>query len=59
MERISFKNIKYTSDVVNKVETSEVSGTTAEKIDLFNFYQSKDIDQTEHIGYVSGIAPYL
>ncbi len=59
MERISFKNIKYTSDVVNNVETSEVSGTTAEKIDLFNFYQSKDIDQTEHIGYVSGIAPYL
>ena len=59
MERISFKDIKYTSDVVNKVETSEVSSTTAEKIDLFNFYQSKDIDQTEHIGYVSGIAPYL
>ncbi len=59
MERISFKNIKYTSDVVNNVETSEVSSTTAEKIDLFNFYQSKDIDQTEHIGYVSGIAPYL
>ena len=59
MERISFKNIKYTSDVVNNVETSEVSGETAEKIDLFNFYQSKDIDQTEHIGYVSGIAPYL
>ena len=59
MERISFKDIKYTSDVVNNVETSEVSGTTAEKIDLYNFYQSKDIDQTEHIGYVSGIAPYL
>ncbi len=59
MERISFKDIKYTSDVVNNVETSEVSGTTAEKIDLFNFYQSKDIEQTEHVGYVSGIAPYL
>ena len=59
MERISFKDIKYTSDVVNNVETSEVSGTTAEKIDLFNFYQSKDIENTEHIGYVSGIAPYL
>jgi len=49
MERISFKDIKYTSDVVNNVEMSEISGTTAEKIDLFNFYQSKDIDQTEHI----------
>jgi methylmalonyl-CoA mutase len=59
VERISFKDIKYTSDVVNNVETSEVSGTTAEKIDLFNFYQSKDIEQTEHVGYVSGIAPYL
>jgi methylmalonyl-CoA mutase len=59
MERISFKDIKYTSDVENNVETSEISGTTAEKIDLFNFYQLKDIEQTEHVGYVSGIAPYL
>ena len=59
MERISFKDIAYSSNATNAVKNAEVSGETAEKIDLFNFYQSKDIDQTEHIGYVSGIAPYL
>ncbi len=59
MERISFKDIAYSSNATNAVKNAEVSGETAEKIDLFNFYQSKDIEQTEHVGYVSGIAPYL
>jgi methylmalonyl-CoA mutase len=59
MERISFKDIKYTSESTNSVGQAVVSGETAEKIDLLNFYQAKDIDETEHIGYVSGIAPYL
>lgn len=59
MERISFKDIKYTSDYANSVGEAVVSGETAEKIDLHNFYQAKDLEDTEHIGYVSGIAPYL
>lgn len=59
MERISFNDIKYSSDHVNCVGESIVSGETAEKINLQNFYQAKDIENTEHIGYVSGIAPYL
>lgn len=59
MERISFKDINYTSEVINEVGESNVSAETAEKIDLLNYYQSKDIENTEHIGYVSGIAPYL
>lgn len=59
MERISFKDIKYTSEEYNTIENSVVSGETAEKINLYNFYQLKDIENTEHIGYVSGIAPYL
>lgn len=59
MERISFKDINYTSGVINEVGESNVSAETAEKIDLLNYYQSKDIENTEHIGYVSGIAPYL
>lgn len=32
---------------------------TAEKIELNNYYQATDIQSVEHIGYVSGIAPYL
>jgi methylmalonyl-CoA mutase len=32
---------------------------TAEKIELTNYYDSSDISETEHIGFVSGIAPYL
>ncbi len=59
MVRISFKDIKYTSDNTSSVGEAVVSGETAEKIDLLNFYQAKDIKETEHIGFVSGIAPYL
>lgn len=32
---------------------------TAEKIQLQNFYQAKDLSNTEHLGFVSGLAPYL
>ena len=32
---------------------------TAEKIELQNYYQASDIANSEQIGYVSGIAPYL
>jgi len=33
--------------------------TTAEKIELNNFYTQRDSQNCEHIGYVSGIAPFL
>ena len=59
MERISFKDIQYSSEVVNDSATSEITYETAEKINLLNFYQAKDIKDTEHIGFVSGIAPFL
>lgn len=59
MKRISFKDIQYKSEIFNDIEDAEITGETAEKINLFNFYQAKDIKETEHIGYVSGIAPYL
>ena len=59
MERISFKDIQYSSEVVNDSATSEITYETAEKINLLNFYQAKDVKDTEHIGFVSGIAPFL
>jgi methylmalonyl-CoA mutase len=38
-----------------KVELFE----TAEKIKLSNYYDSNDLEDIEHLGYVSGIEPYL
>lgn len=59
MERISFSDIAYQTDLFSTTSTASVTGETAEKINLLNVYQSKDSEETEHIGYVSGIAPYL
>ena len=59
MTRIDFSKIAYTSTNEPSISTSIPVLETAEKIQLKSFYQKKDIEQTEHIGYVSGIAPYL
>ncbi len=59
MKRISFKDINYTSDSKPIEKEAKVTYETAEKIDLYSFYQKKDIKETEHIGFVSGVAPYL
>ncbi|MCE2743318.1 MAG: methylmalonyl-CoA mutase [Fluviicola sp.] len=59
MKRISFKDINYTSDSKSIEQEAKVTYETAEKIDLYSFYQKKDIKETEHIGFVSGVAPYL
>ena len=59
MKRISFKDINYTSDSKSIEQEVKVTYETAEKIDLYSFYQKKDIQETEHIGFVSGVAPYL
>ncbi|MFN5879293.1 MAG: methylmalonyl-CoA mutase [Flavobacteriales bacterium] len=59
MTRIDFSKIAYSSTNEPSIGTSIPVLETAEKIQLKSFYQKKDIEQTEHIGYVSGIAPYL
>jgi len=59
MKRINFSEIPYSDQTTISESTSEASFETAEKIVLKNFYQAKDIANTEHIGYVSGIAPFL
>lgn len=59
MKRINFSEIPYSDQTTISESNAEASFETAEKIVLKNFYQAKDIANTEHIGYVSGIAPFL
>jgi methylmalonyl-CoA mutase len=59
MTRINFSQIAWkenlTSETINTFETYQ----TAEKIALKNTYQKSDIAETEHIGFASGLPPYL
>ncbi|MES2590196.1 MAG: methylmalonyl-CoA mutase [Bacteroidota bacterium] len=59
MERINFSNIPWKENPETDSRSAIDSYETAEKIMLKSFYQKSDIENTEHIGYVSGIAPYL
>ena len=59
MNRINFANIPFTEKFEAATGEATVTIETAEKINLHSFYQAKDIENTEHIGYVAGIAPYL
>ena len=59
MNRINFANIPFTVKFEASTGEAAVTIETAEKINLHSFYQAKDIENTEHIGYVAGIAPYL
>lgn len=59
MKRIQFENIPYSDTTKSGNAKSEILLDTAEKIQLRNFYSEKDIENTEHIGYVSGLAPFL
>lgn len=59
MKRIDFKNIP----LLKESETINPKGTphfeTAEKISLNTYYNDQDLLSVEHLGYVSGLAPFL
>lgn len=57
--RKDFSNIAYGSSVEETSQKQETTYTTAEKIDLKNFYAEKNIESAEQIGYAAGIPPYL
>lgn len=60
MSRKNFRNIDWrTTNLTVRNRDAKTVFTTAEKIDLKNYYTGEDIRSTEHIGYVSGIAPFL
>jgi methylmalonyl-CoA mutase len=59
MKRVDFSKIDYRTESAAG-EMNQVSNfATAEKIDIQNFYAEKDVQDIEHIGFVSGIPPYL
>jgi methylmalonyl-CoA mutase len=59
MIRIDFNKIPFKKSFEASFGESVITTETAEKIELQSFYQLKDIEKTEHIGYASGIAPFL
>lgn len=59
MKRVDFAEITFDTKQEAQVPEQIVTTTTADKIDISRYYGEHDIKQTEHIGYVSGIAPYL
>jgi len=59
MKRIDFTSIPFEQTRSTERKEPIVSYETAEKIALNSFYSNEALAETEHIGYVSGIAPYL
>jgi len=59
MNRVDFTTIPFETEIRSKAQAQETTYTTAEKIELKNFYNASDISSTEHIGFVSGLPPYL
>jgi len=56
---MDFSNIPY-KRIKNKVDTSEQeSWSTPEGINIKTSYDDTDLADAEHLGFVSGIAPYL
>ncbi len=57
MNRVKFDNISPEKwSAKGEIEKRQVF-ETAEKIDLQNFYNESDLENLEHLGFVSGIAP--
>jgi len=59
MKRALFTDTFKTSSEDKRNSIPSVTRETAENIELKSFYDSASIENVEHIGYVSGIAPYL
>jgi methylmalonyl-CoA mutase len=59
MKKVDFSTVSYDSEIIEKEQNQSEVLTTADNISLKNFYSQKDIKSTEHIGFVSGIAPNL
>jgi methylmalonyl-CoA mutase len=59
MDKIDFSKIDWQSEVENTELLAHETYETAEKITLKSFYTENDIKNTEHIGFISGLAPFL
>ena len=58
MPRPDFSNIELNLER-KKAQNSEINWMSPEQIEIKEKYCSKDIEDTEHIGFISGIAPNL
>jgi methylmalonyl-CoA mutase len=58
VKRTDFRTYK-PETVSGNAPKKEISGETADGIELKNYYDDSDSDTLEHTGFVSGIAPYL
>ena len=59
MKRVDFSNVPFETPTAVGEQSKTSLYRTAENIDLQNFYDASDIQNTEQIGFVSGIAPFL
>ncbi len=63
MSRIDFSNIPWSGDQestkLSEWESQHELWNTPEQIDVKPIYGPEDIEQTKHIGFQAGIAPYL
>ena len=58
-KRIDFTRIALTVAESGKPKKATIAYETAEKIPLQRFYSTEDLNNCEHLGSVSGIAPFL
>lgn len=59
MKKVDFSTVSFNSETIKRKQNQSDVLRTADNITLKNYYSKKDIDSTEHIGFVSGIAPNL
>ncbi|MDR0803338.1 methylmalonyl-CoA mutase [Fluviicola sp.] len=56
--RKSFEQVSFRSEALTGTAEKNVF-TTPEKIELASYYNEKDLEPAEHLGFVSGKAPFL
>lgn len=59
MKRVDFSQISYETENNAIAGEKSTTFTTADKIELQNFYDTQDESDLNHLGYVSGLSPYL
>ncbi len=57
MKRAIFQD--FDTNIAAETTEAKTTHTTADKIDLKSFYHAGQISNSEHIGFVSGLPPYL
>jgi methylmalonyl-CoA mutase len=59
MKRIDFSTHSLIASISDQPVEAKHIKDTAENIKLFNFYDSADVAEMEHLSYVAGIPPFL